>query len=493
MKKLVFSIFAMLLCAVAIAQNETDALRYSFYLPSGTARANGMAGSFGALGADPSVISFNPAGMGVYKSTQISFSPSFKINNTESSYLGTRNRDFSANYFDINEASFVQAIERKNDNIGLTYFVWGFSYNKLNKFSENISITGVNDHGSLTDWFAARANGINYQTFEENDPFYSRLAWETYLIDPATSTANDEYVSAYDKYGEKQSQRLTKKGSLGEYNISIAFNFLHKIYVGANLGIQSVNYKQQIISYESREDVTVGPKTFTFTDYVHSSGSGVNFKLGILYQPIEQLRFGAAIHTPTSISMKDKYSTSSNMQGWIPNIDGILVDSTSSCDSPEGEFEYNILSPFRANASICYIPNENLLINLDYDLANYNAIKMRSDDYDFAPETQKIIDNYKVGHCVKLGAEYRLGVLNMRLGGAYYTSPYKSSSPNHNYNTWLVSAGLGFRTNYFFFDIAYSYLANSYVYYMYEGLVTSDESKIKFSRNQISFTIGCKF
>ena len=118
-----------------MAQSESDALRYSFYMPSGTARANGMAGSFGALGADPSVIGFNPASMGVYKSTQISFSPSFKINNTESSYLGSKNRDFSANYFDINEASFVQAIERKNDNVGLTYFIWGFSYNKLNKFS----------------------------------------------------------------------------------------------------------------------------------------------------------------------------------------------------------------------------------------------------------------------------------------------------------------------------------------------------------------------
>jgi len=483
MKKILINIFAVLLCTSAIAQSETDALRYSFYMPNGTARYNGMAGSFGAIGADPSVIGFNPASMGVYKTVQLSFSPSFKINNTESSYLDTKNRDYSANYFDINEASFVQAIERKKDNIGLTYFVWGFSYNKLNKFAENISINGINNSNSLTDWFAARANGINNQMLSSNDPFYSHLAWETYLIDPASSST-DQYVSAYDKYGEKQSQRITKKGSLGEYNIAMAFNFMHKLYIGANLGIQTVNYKQTIISYESRENVTIGPKTFTFEDYVTSSGSGINFKLGILYQPIDKMRIGAAIHTPTSISMKDKYSTYCSTQ---------LGDSTMSYSSPEGEFEYNILSPFRANASICFIPNENILVNLDYDLANYNAIKMRSESYDFASETQNIINNYKVGHCVKLGAEYRLGALNMRLGGAFYSSPYKSSSPNSNNSTWLVSAGLGFRTNYFFFDIAYSYMQNSYVYYMYEGLVTSDPSKIKFSRNQISFTIGCKF
>ncbi|MBR5984091.1 MAG: outer membrane protein transport protein [Bacteroidales bacterium] len=485
MKKLLISILAMLLCALAIAQNETDALRYSFYIPNGTARANGMAGSFGALGADPSVIGFNPASMGVYKTTQISFSPSFKINNTESSYLGTKNRDFSANYFDINEASFVQGIScKEEENLGLSYFVWGVSYNKLNKFSENISINGINDNGSLTDWFASRANGINYPALGDSDPFYSHLAWETYLIDPAVDTITDQYVSAYDHYGEKQSQRLTKKGSLGEYNIAIAFNFRHKVYVGMDLGIQSVNYKQTIISYEERENVTNGPKTFTFEDYVSSRGSGVNFKFGILYSPIEMIRVGASIHTPTSINMKDRYTTSCATQ---------LGDSTMTYQSPEGEFEYNVLSPLRANASICVIPNEHILVNLDYDLANYNSIKMRSEDYDFATETQNIINNYKVGHCLKLGAEYRLGALNMRVGGAYYTSPYKSSSPNSNSNTWLVSAGLGFRTNYFFFDIAYSYLQNSYVYYMYEGLVTSDPSKIKFNRNQISFTIGCKF
>lgn len=482
MKRLVINIMAVLLCLSAVAQNETDALRYSFYIPNGTARANGMAGSFGALGADPSVIGFNPASMGVYKSTQLSFSPSFKINNTESSYLGTKNRDFSANYFDINEASFVQAIERKNDNIGLTYFIWGFSYNKLNKYSENVSINGVNDANSISDWFASRANGINYQTLSDNDPFYSHLAWETYIIDPDGD--DEHYVTAYEKYGENQSQRLTKKGSLGEYNIAMAFNFMHKIFIGADLGIQSVNYKQTIITEESLDNVTTGPKKVTFNDYVVSSGAGVNFKLGILYSPIEQLRFGAAIHTPTSISMKDRYNTSCSAH---------LGDSTMSYSSPEGEFEYNILSPFRANASICYIPNENILLNFDYDLANYNAIKMRSESYDFASETQNIINNYKVGHCMKLGIEYRLGPLNIRAGGAYYTSPYKSSSPNSNSSTWLASAGLGFRTNHFFFDIAYSYLQNSYVYYMYEGLVTSDPSKIKFNRNQISFTIGCRF
>ncbi len=484
MKKLLLNIAMLMLCALAMAQSEIDALRYSYHLPSGTARYNAMGGSFGALGSDPSVIGFNPAGLGVFKTSQISFSPGFKINNSESSYLDSKNRDYDANYFDFNEISFVNAIERKNDNVGLTYFVWGFSYNKLNNFNENVSINGVNNNGSLTDWFASRANGTNYAMLGVNDPFYSHLAWENYLINPADSITEEQYVSAYDSYGQKQSQRISKSGSLGEYNIAVAFNFAHKVYVGADLGIQSLNYKQKIITSEKRENITYGPKAFAFEDYVYTSGAGVNFKLGILYAPIDKIRVGIGVHTPTSIKLEDSYNTYCEVE---------LGDSTMSYYSPDGSYEYNILSPFRANASICFIPNENLLLNLDYDMANYNAIKMRSDDYDFATETQNIIENYRVGHNVKLGAEYRFGALNLRLGGAFYSSPYKNTSVNSDYYSWLASGGIGFRTNFFFMDIAYSYMTNSYVYYMYEGLVTSEPANVKINRNQITVTLGFKW
>ncbi|MCF0207554.1 MAG: outer membrane protein transport protein, partial [Bacteroidales bacterium] len=452
-------------------------------MPSGTARYNGMGGSFGALGADPSVMAFNPAGLGVYKSKQFSFTPSFKIVNTESSYLDSKYRDYDANYFDLNNLSFVQAIERKNDNIGMPYFVWGVSYNKLNKYDENISIGGTNPTSSLTDWFASRANGINYTNLSNEDPYYSHLAWETYLIDPADASGS-RYVTAYDKYGENQSHRISKVGGHSEYNVAIAFNFIHKVFVGFDLGFQTVNYKQTIVTSEDRPGVTSGVKSFEFTDMVRTTGSGVNFKAGILYSPIEKIRFGASIQTPTSLKLKDRYSTSC-----VTN----MIDSTMSCESPEGAYEYNVLTPFRANASFCYIPVENFSFNIDYDLASYKSIKMRSSDYDFAQETQNIIDNYGVGHCVKLGAEYRLGFLSFRLGGAFYSSPYNKKSVNKNYNTLLGSAGIGMNFNHFNFDVAYSYTGNSLVYYMYEGYVTSDASKISYNRHQVIFTLGFRW
>ena len=51
------------------AQGEMDAYRFSQTELNGTARSMSMGGAFGALGGDMSVMSHNPAGLGVYRSS----------------------------------------------------------------------------------------------------------------------------------------------------------------------------------------------------------------------------------------------------------------------------------------------------------------------------------------------------------------------------------------------------------------------------------------
>ncbi|MBK7114289.1 MAG: hypothetical protein IPH60_17850 [Flavobacteriales bacterium] len=77
------------LCLFALnvsAQNETDALRLSSISPGGTARSIGLANAFGALGADGVSIAINPAGMGLFRTSEISLTPGFDVNNVRSNY-----------------------------------------------------------------------------------------------------------------------------------------------------------------------------------------------------------------------------------------------------------------------------------------------------------------------------------------------------------------------------------------------------------------------
>ena len=64
------------------SQNIEDAIRYSDGETQGTARFKAMAGAFGALGADISGISINPAGAAIFNTSHGVLSASTK-NNTK--------------------------------------------------------------------------------------------------------------------------------------------------------------------------------------------------------------------------------------------------------------------------------------------------------------------------------------------------------------------------------------------------------------------------
>ncbi|MCF6243268.1 MAG: hypothetical protein L3J74_18265, partial [Bacteroidales bacterium] len=75
------------------AQNENDALRFSFLTYGGTARYMGMSGAFSALGADFSVLSTNPAGIGSFKKSRVMFSAGAVMMNTSADYWGENTKD----------------------------------------------------------------------------------------------------------------------------------------------------------------------------------------------------------------------------------------------------------------------------------------------------------------------------------------------------------------------------------------------------------------
>jgi hypothetical protein len=94
MKKLI--LLTGILCAAGTinAQTHADALRYSqHYLSGTTARSVGMGGAFGALGGDFSTLSTNPAGIAVYRGSELTFSPEIYVSGTDSRYFGNENKE----------------------------------------------------------------------------------------------------------------------------------------------------------------------------------------------------------------------------------------------------------------------------------------------------------------------------------------------------------------------------------------------------------------
>src|ERR1044071_4135927 len=71
----------------------TDALQFSRYQPFGTARFQAMGGVNTALGADLSSISGNPAGLGFYRKSDWSFTPSLNFTNNTSTFINREMND----------------------------------------------------------------------------------------------------------------------------------------------------------------------------------------------------------------------------------------------------------------------------------------------------------------------------------------------------------------------------------------------------------------
>ena len=87
MKKIFLGLLACGLPMIAEAQETFDALQMSQTELRGTARFQSMAGAFGALGGDLSTLNQNPAGIGVYRSSDAGITLSLDFNSNKTPNL----------------------------------------------------------------------------------------------------------------------------------------------------------------------------------------------------------------------------------------------------------------------------------------------------------------------------------------------------------------------------------------------------------------------
>src|SRR5687767_13066750 len=85
MKK-IFTLFIVLSAIQINAQEPADALRYSWYSSSGTARQQAIGGAMTSLGGEISASFTNPAGLGFYKTGDLVLTPGFNFINNKATY-----------------------------------------------------------------------------------------------------------------------------------------------------------------------------------------------------------------------------------------------------------------------------------------------------------------------------------------------------------------------------------------------------------------------
>ncbi len=466
---------------------------------AGTARSMGMGGAFTSLGGDMASLGYNPAGFGMYQRNEVSATIGAGIAHA---------KNYNA-YSTSDNTKFTMAI----NNVGASFKVYegtgkltavnfAFGYNKTADYNYNMAYAGGVSGFSLADAFAdiANANGLvlnadnkiadnrgNYDY--DMDPYYwgAVMGYKGGLINRGT---NGWYPDEIGPNAEmSQYLDLQSRGSAGEFSFAFGFNFSNIVYLGASLDIQSVTRKQTIyydeyIGYGQglTPDAATYPyqlNDFRFAQSMAVSGSGVGAKFGIVVRPVESLRIGFAVHTPTYYSMSYRYvaslstkaaSVGSNPNNWEVENGYVYADETTPILKDNGEYRWTFTTPTRLLAGISYAIGPYAVISADYEYNAYRALKWNYTPADPGYDNGVFRSNLLGTHSVRAGVEGKpTPWLSLRVGGGFRSKLLVDnldmrafSEPVAN-DYWYASAGLGFRLGEVTsIDVAYQYRNTHY-------------------------------
>ncbi len=488
---------ALLMTFGARAQDEItldsptlDGFNFSYLGLYGTASYVARAGAIGALGGDFTAASYNPAGLGVFYSSRMSITPVIDYAGTQSEYMGLKTTA-SRTTFKIGSVELLLAMPVTSSENGWRSFQMGIGINRLKSFNGRSYVKGDPTLYSMLDVWTNYANDYGLYP-DELDAFSSRLAFNTYLMD--TLAGGNRHINNFLEAGEKVRQERDYKttGGISEIPISFSGNYGDKLYVGATIGIPILSYNS---SSTYRETSVNTDNYFDYTEDCEVSGTGINFKFGAIYRPIEMLRIGLAVHSPTLYDIKDIYST---------NIYNSSNNMSSS--SVESEYSYNFRTPMKVIASVgATFGNQSSSIagsvDVDYEYSNYKNMSFRPiDDYNFNDldyerwrnNLNSQIDNaYRSGHTLRVGGSLNVRHWVLRAGMAYYSNPYKEFDVEFkNAQSLSLACGFGYQTRHFFWDFAYAHSVSK----DYEGFV--DCPDMIHTNNFINLymtTLGFKF
>ena len=397
------------------AQTEVDLYRFSNTFYEGSARFEAMGGSFGALGAEMGAARINPAGFARYSSSQFAFGlSSISItNNSAFNATDLRSTDYKMR---LSNLGLVLTSDLSDNRGGFLYQQIGIGYNSIANFGNDIKYTGQ-QYASLLDGFAAQASGIAPADLSSQYPFSSSLAYETYAINPSGS----DYVPELNAGNVIHTREILSKGGMGEMHFSYSANYLNKLYIGANVGVQFLRYSENLTHHEEVTDTTnISLRSFDYLYNLKTRGNGTNLKLGVIYLPVESLRLGLAIHTPTFFELTDNWNA--DMTAIHDTITRYVPEELK----PSADYKYRMRTPARIIGSFAYVFGARGCINIDLEYLDYRWAHFKSTtdvnyaSYDYAAENEAADQRFKA-------------VLNTRIGGELVIM-----------TNYFIRAGLGF-------------------------------------------------
>lgn len=533
--------------ATAAAQSSIDALTLSDTELRGTSRFMSMAGAFTALGGDLSTLTQNPAGIGVYRGSDVTITLDLSFLSNKSSNI-PGGATMNNTHFDANTIGYVGTMNFGSNSV-MSTFSWGVSYNRLKSFTRNYRGSGIPLQTSMSNYIALMSDGIDPENMISKsgyDPYQdSQINWMNILAfngaitTPTIVTDNagkvtDIYYDGLFQYDVPAQDgnpaipattgtagfKVRERGYADEYNIAFGGNLANVVQWGLDLGITDLTHEQWTSYDEALQGANIragneyydvieeGDCDWQIDNWKKTTGTGFNLKFGLILKPVQELRIGVAVHTPTWYSMTTSYNANLTYGG----SNRVQRDRGTNT----AVYDWNLRTPWKLMFGLAGVIGGRGIISADYEYSAYDKMHT-SDSYgDFDDYNDDIATYFRATNTLRLGAEFRVTPqFSLRLGYSYASSNVKSDAADNNLEIYTsgtnlgytfnqssnyVTAGLGYRTGCFYVDLAYVNRQRTSTYHCftpfqdYDGLWTlAPQAKIKENANQLALTVGYKF
>jgi hypothetical protein len=149
--------------------------------------------------------------------------------------------------------------------------------------------------------------------------------------------------------------------------------------------------------------------------------------------------------------------------------------------------------------SLGFVIGRQALIGIEYEHLDYGRIRIGGFDPDIDDENDFIQESYRKGGVLRVGGEYRLQQMSLRLGYNLTMSPYdgdfnfQNFSYNADFSGQSISAGVGFQVGSTTIDLAYVNTTRNFKRMPYEYFEVLRLNQYNITQHQFMVTFGWRF
>lgn len=524
-KQIALTLLTAALALPAAAQETYQSTRLTESELNGTARYVGMGGAMEALGADISTISSNPAGLGLFRRSQVSISGGLVTQQDASTHPNINGISASINGKKTN-ASFDQVgfvWSRPSDNG--TFIIFGFNYHKGRNFDQLLNAGAALNNASQNKLTAVKYGlGVPDASWNGVDASYSDPGLGLFE-EGKDGQPNQQYFINGTGYlmGKYES------GYIGNYDFNFSANLKDRVYLGLTLGIHDVHYNSGAYYTED----LVGGGTSEMQEILRMTGTGLDVKAGVIFRPSANspFRIGAYVHSPIFYEL----STAGDIDVAFSGSNPAFNDQYNWRSAHSATLDYKVNTPWKFGLSLGHTVGNYLALGLTYEYQDYSTIDNRVNngeyfDYYSGPVTTSSSDYVMNEHTkqslrgvslLKAGVEFKPEKQwAVRLGYNYQSPIFRTdairdgglesqgvaSATSTDFTNWKAThrftAGVGYQVGKVGLDLAYQYSQTNgefFPFMSYTGDVNPDmdneatPANVSFKRNQLLFTLSYKF